>query len=115
MLEWIRFAIAAAFIVGGLAIAAIAIFGTYRFKYVLNRMHAAALVDTLVILLSLIGLMFLSGEVFASTSETVFVTLKLLLVVLFLWFASPVSSHLISRLEVTTNEKVKDECEVQES
>lgn len=114
MLEWIHFCIGALFIIGGITIAAIATFGTYRFKYVLNRMHAAALVDTLAILLSLIGLMFLSANVFDTTSETVFIILKLLLVVLFLWFASPVSSHLISRLEVTTNEKVKDECEVQE-
>lgn len=114
MLEWIRFCLAAIFILSGIAIAAIATYGTYRFHYVLNRMHAAALIDTLAILLCLIGLMFLSGNVFASVSETVFSIFKLLLVILFLWFASPVSSHLISRLEVTTNEKVKDECEVQE-
>ena len=29
----------------------------------------------------------------------------MLLVVVFLWFASPVSSHLIARLEVSTNEE----------
>ena len=114
MLDWIRFALAALFLIGGITIAAIATFGTYRFKYVLNRMHAAALVDTLAILLSLIGLMILSGNVFASSQETLFIILKLILVVLFLWFASPVSSHLISRLEVTTNKNVKEECEVQE-
>lgn len=33
-----------------------------------------------------------------------FTSVKLLLVIVFLWFASPVSSHLIARLEVTTNE-----------
>jgi multicomponent Na+:H+ antiporter subunit G len=33
-----------------------------------------------------------------------FTSLKLLLVVIFLWFSSPTSSHLIARLEVTTNE-----------
>ena len=58
--------------------------------------------------------MFLSGSVYSSNSEVFFVILKLGLVVAFLWFASPVSSHLISRLEVTTNEKVNEECEVQE-
>lgn len=113
MLEWIRFVIAALFIIGGITIAGIATYGTYRFKYVLNRMHAAALVDTLAILLSLIGLMILSGNMY-SGQETLFTIFKLVLVVLFLWFASPVSSHLISRLEVTTNEKVNEECEVQE-
>lgn len=114
MLEWIRFGLAAIFIISGIVIAAIATFGVYRFQYVLNRMHAAAMVDTLAILLCLLGLMILSGNVFCSVSETIFLILKLFLVVLFLWFASPVSSHLISRLEVTTNPKVKDECEVQE-
>jgi len=29
--------------------------------------------------------------------------LKLLLIIVFLWFASPVNSHLIARLEVTIN------------
>jgi len=114
MLDWIRFGIAALFIIAGITIAVIATYGTYRFKYVLNRMHAAALVDTLAILLSLIGLMILSGNVFESGQETLFTIFKLIFVVLFLWFASPVSSHLISRLEVTTNEKVNEECEVQE-
>lgn len=114
MLEWIRFVIAAVFIIGGITIGAIATFGMFRFKYVLNRMHSAALVDTLAIFLSLIGLMFLSGNVFTSSQEILFIILKLILVVLFLWFASPVSSHLISRLEVTTNKDIKEECEVQE-
>ena len=46
--------------------------------------------------------------------ETVFFILKLLLVIVFLWLASPVASHLISRLEVTTNETLEEECEVKE-
>ena len=31
--------------------------------------------------------------------------MKLLFVIVFLWFSSPVSSHLIARLEVTTDEE----------
>ena len=45
--EWIRFAVAAAFIVSGLVFELISVIGVYRFKYVLNRMHAAAMGDTL--------------------------------------------------------------------
>jgi multicomponent Na+:H+ antiporter subunit G len=41
-------------------------------------------------------------------------SLKILLVILLLWLASPVSSHLISRLEVTINEHLEEECEVPE-
>ena len=59
-------------------------------------MHAAAMGDTLGIGFSLLGLIIMSGWNFT--------TLKLFLVILFLWFSSPVSSHLIARLEVTTNE-----------
>ena len=112
MAEWIRFLIGALFLIGGISVAGIATFGIFRFKYVLNRMHAAALLDTLAILLALIGLMFLCPNVFDGTQEAVFAILKLALVVLFLWFASPVASHLISRLEVTTNENLEEECEV---
>lgn len=113
MAEWMSFVIAAVFIIGGVSIAAIATFGVFRFKNVLNRMHAAALLDTLAILLALVGLMFL-GNVYSTTTETVFFILKLVLVIVFLWFASPVASHLISRLEVTTNENLEEECEVKE-
>lgn len=78
----------------------------FRFHYVLNRMHAAAMGDTLGIGFALLGLIVISGMNFTS--------LKLFLVIVFLWFSSPVSSHLIARLEVTTDEekekhyKVKD-------
>ena len=41
-----------------------------------------------------------------------FTTLKMGLVVVFLWCASPVSSHLISRLEATTNPHLDNYCEV---
>lgn len=104
MLEWLRFIVVAILILGGLTVAGIATFGIFKFKFVLNRMHAAAMCDTLSILFILLGLIIYSGFNFTS--------LKLLLIILFLWFASPVSSHLISRLEVTIDEKVKEECEV---
>lgn len=106
IVEIIRYIAAAIFILGGLSIMAIAVFGVYKFRFVLNRMHAAAMGDTLGILFILIGLMLANGFSFG--------TLKLFLVIIFLWFASPVSSHLIARLEVTTNEKIKEQCEVEE-
>ena len=106
MIEWIQFILGAIFILGGLIVAGIATFGIFKLKFVLNRMHAAALNDTLVILLVLFGLIILNGWNFGS--------LKLLLIIVFLWFASPVSSHLLARLEVTTNKKLKEECEVVE-
>lgn len=102
MLEWIRFIVAALCIIAGLVVAGFATFGVFKFKFVLNRMHAAAMGDTLAILFVLAGLMIISGFSFTS--------LKLLLIILFLWFASPVSSHLIARLEVATDKKMEEEC-----
>ena len=81
----------------GLGIFVIEMIGVFRFKYVMNRMHAAAMGDTLGIGFSLAGLILMSGFHFTS--------LKLFLVIVFLWFSSPVSSHLIARLEVTTDEE----------
>ena len=95
-LEWIRFLVGALFLLAGLAIFLLEMIGVFRFRYVLNRMHAAAMGDTLGIGSALIGLIIISGLNFTS--------LKLFLVIVFLWFSSPVSSHLIARLEVTTNE-----------
>lgn len=100
---WIRFIAGAIFILLGLAVFFIEIFGVYRFKYVLNRMHAAAMGDTLGLASSIIGLIILNGINFTS--------LKLLCVIVFLWLASPVASHLIAQLEVTVNND-KDRYEV---
>ncbi len=75
------------------------VIGTNKFKYVLNRMHAAAMGDTLGILLVVIGAVVYFGFTFAS--------LKCILVLAFLWFSSPVSSHLIAKLEVTTHPEKK--------
>lgn len=103
MIEWVQFCVTAFFIIGGLIVAGVATYGLFKFKFVLNRMHAAALNDTLAILFVLLGLIIANGFNFVS--------LKLLLIILFLWFASPVASHLIARLEVATDKRVKDECE----
>ena len=102
MLEWIRFGVGSLFLLVGIILFVVELVGVFRFRYILNRMHAAAIGDTLGISFSLVGLMVFSGLSFT--------TLKLALVVLFLWCASPVSSHLIARLEVTTNEKISDYC-----
>ncbi len=104
--EWIQFLLGTGFLLVGIGIFVVQLLGVFKFKYVLNRMHAAAMGDTLGIGISLLGLMILSGFNFT--------TLKMGLVIVFLWCASPVSSHLIARLEVTTNEKLEESCEVPE-
>ena len=104
-MEVIRFILGIGFIITGLLVFVVQLVGVYKFKYILNRMHAAGMGDTMGISLCLIGTMFLFGWGFT--------TLKIALIAVFLWFASPVSSHLIARLEVTTNENLEEYCKVQ--
>ncbi len=91
----IREIIAAVFFRLGIMIYITAIFGIYKFKYVLNRMHAAALGDTLGILFAVLG-----GVVYYGFE---FISLKLVLILVFLWLTSPVASHFIAKLEYTTD------------
>ena len=70
--------------------------GVFRFKYSLNRIHAAALLDTVGILLMLLGVIVATGFNFTSA--------KILVVIAFLWLTSPVSGHLIGRMEITIND-----------
>lgn len=102
--DWIRLILGCSFIICGLVIFFTEIFGVFHFQYVLNRMHATAMGDTLGIASCMLGLVIFSG--FNMTS------VKLLLIVVFLWFASPVSSHVLARLEVATNENLESRCKV---
>ncbi|MCI8324592.1 MAG: monovalent cation/H(+) antiporter subunit G [Lachnospiraceae bacterium] len=104
--EWIRLIIGCLFILIGMVIFFTELFGVFHFKYVLNRMHAAAMGDTLGISACLIGLMIFSGLNFT--------TMKMFLIIVFLWFASPVSSHVLSRLEAATNDNLSAHCEIYE-
>ena len=96
--EIIRFGVSAALTLAGLFVLVTGVVGVFRFKYALSRIHAAALLDTLGILLMLAGLMVAQGFTNA--------TLKMFVVILMLWLSSPVSSHLIGRLEITVNDEL---------
>ena len=67
-------------------------------------MQVGATSDTLGAALIIIGLIIVSG--FNAT------TVKLIVMVMFLWFANPVSSHFLARTEIITNENIMQECEV---
>ena len=91
----IREIIAALCIILGLFVFLCATFGVFRFKYVMNKMHAAALGDTMGLFLLVLGLMILGGGFF--------VIAKLVLIILFLWLTSPIATHLIAKVELLTN------------
>jgi len=104
MLDGIRNYVGAFLIILGAFVFIISVIGVYRFKSVLNRMHVAAMGDTLGLFLVLAGLIVISGLNFHS--------FKLALVVIFFWIASPVTGHLLARFEIHTNYDLEDECDV---
>ena len=99
--ETLRFILCALLMLLGLIFEISAVVGVFRFRYVLNRIHAAAMGDTMGIFLMLLGLAVANGLSMLS--------LKLMLLVLLFWLTSPVSSHLIGRLELVTNEELDRE------
>ena len=93
-----RLIISIALLVAGLFVFLSATIGVNRFKKPLNRMHSAAMGDTLGLLLILLSLVVWRGFSFVS--------LKLAIVLVFFWLASPVSGHIIAQMEATTNEEL---------
>lgn len=85
------------FIVAGAVILLTAVIGMFRFKYSLNRMHAAAMADTLGIGFIMLGCIILRG-LSAATG-------KMILLLIFLWLTSPIASHLLARMDILTQKK----------
>jgi len=104
VLHWMRFIIAALLMLGGMLILLATVVGIFRFGNVLNRIHVAAKCDTFGVLLTFSSMALMSGWNLAS--------LKLLLIIVFLWLSNPVSGHLIANLEFATNPDIKNECKV---
>ena len=106
--EYIRFALAALSLLIGVFITITGIFGFYKYKFILNRMHAAAIVDTLGLFFIVLGLIIIKG--FTNADGTFDVTwIKLAAIVCILWIASPVSSHLIAKIIYMTDSNTDKE------
>ena len=95
MIEWIRFIISALLILAGIGTIAVSVFGVFRFRFVLNRMHCAAIIDTL-------GVMFVIAGLMVAADASVYIW-KLLGIFVFLWIGSPIASHLVCRMELLTD------------
>ena len=101
----IRTVIGAALLLAGCLVFIISLIGVFRFRYVLNRIHAASLSDTLGTLLVIAGLIVLKGFCFTS--------LKYLLMLVVLWITAPVATNRIGKAEATNNLSIHDEYEVE--
>ena len=94
----IRIGIAMLFIALGILVTAVAILGLFKYRDALQALHAGALIDTLGLLLIIVGVAVLCG--FTNT------TLKLAVLLVIFWATSPVSAHLITRMELITGRNV---------
>lgn len=97
----IRVVIAGVLYISALFVFFTEVLGLFRFKYVLNRMHAAAMGDTLGILLIAAGTVVLRGLSLAC--------LKLLLVPAFMFLTGPAVTHLIAGAEIKSNPDAEKE------
>ena len=104
-LEWIRFAIVAVLLLGAVFTMFVSVLGVFRFRFALNRMHSASICDSLGLCTMLIALAISFGLDWA--------VLKLVLIVALLWLTSPISAHLISKLESMTDPNLKEHLTIQ--
>lgn len=93
--EWIRFWIVAVILVFGILAFVMEIAGVFRFGFVMNRMHASGIGDSFGLGCVVLSMIIASGLNLDS--------LKLLLLILFMWLTSPVSTHFLSTTEINTN------------
>lgn len=103
MIEWVRFAAAALLCFFGVGVIFTSIFGVFRFRFVLNRMHCAAIIDTL-------GTLFLLAGLMLAAPSPVY-GWKLGGILLFLWIGSPIASHLVCRMELLTDRSALEHME----
>ncbi len=106
--EYIRFGFSAFFILIGLFITITGMIGFYKLKFILNRMHAAALIDTLGLFFIVLGLIIAKGFV-TEDGQLDVTSIKLACVVFFLWITSPISSHIVSKLIYLTDSNTDKE------
>ena len=96
MNEMLRFGFAALLLGLGSLTMLLALLGVFRFRFSMNRLHCAAVGDTLGIGLLVAGLLFAAGSMEYAP--------KLLALLALLWLGNPVASRLLSRLVLTTDE-----------
>jgi len=104
MLEIIKFIVVALFLLAAVVLESFAIFGVNRFRFSLNRLHAAAIGDTLSITCVILAAIVYTGFELLS--------LKYFMILTLMWMTSPVSGHLISLLVVKTDDDIEKEAKV---
>lgn len=94
-IEIIRLIIGGLFIAVGIFFVIVATIGVYRIGNMINRMHASSMCDTMGVFCTMIGQAILL--------DFGLVTAKVLLLIVFVWLTSPISSFFLGRVEYETN------------
>ncbi|HYW04964.1 MAG TPA: monovalent cation/H(+) antiporter subunit G [Gammaproteobacteria bacterium] len=89
MIHLVATGLAWAFLAGGAFFLVVGAVGLLRFPDFFTRMHGAGITDTLGVGLTLVGFCFLAGWSMA--------TIKLLIILAFLWFTNPVATHALAK------------------
>ena len=95
MIEWIQFFVTAFLLIAACIFFIGEVIGVYRLGFIMNRVHAGGIGDTMALFCVCLGLGIASGPCFD--------TLKIAMILIFMWFTSPVSSHFIGQVEYFTN------------
>ncbi len=93
--EWIRFGISCICMISAMICFTAAVLGANRFGFIMNRLHAAGIGDTLGLFLTALSLILGTGFGLPQV--------KMCLIIVFMWFTSPVSSHFLIQIEYFTN------------
>ena len=102
--EWIKFGVVACLMLTGVIALFISIFGTFRFNFALNRIHAASMVDTIVLILFILACVIAEGFTFT--------TGKFLIVVFVQWCTAPLVSHMLAKSEYMTDDTLGEHCKL---
>ena len=99
-MEWLKFWITAVLLILTLIAMFTAVLGSRRFGFILNRVHAAGISDTVAV--------FLSALAVAIGLWQGFPALKILLVVIFMWVTAPISAHFLGLIEYHMNQHLEE-------
>jgi multicomponent Na+:H+ antiporter subunit G len=91
-----RAIIGSVFLFIGMFVFATGIRGIFKMRYVINRVHVAAFCQTLGMLTTTAGLCVISGLTLS--------TLKLIVIMLFIWITNPVLSSMVTKAEILSND-----------
>lgn len=105
ILEWIRFGLCAVCLITAMVCFTAAVLGANRFGFIMNRVHAGGIGDTLG--LFLVALSIILGDGFHMAE------LKMCFIIIFMWFTAPVSSHILIQVEYFTNANLYDHVKIE--